>query len=328
MRASNAAHTEPPAAPTFAKGVNGDDARVAVLSNLLVDEIFKTLGLSQTGLFRRLGGRMFRRPTRRLSQIGLQLDDLISSTSLNDALGVFLTEFAHPLWVDGVRNVPRQGPLVVAPNHPGTVDSLAVLASLPRTDVKIIAGYTPILESLVHLREHLIFRELTGTNSRVSAVRAALRHLEEGGCLLLFPAGRLEPDPAVLPGAASSLSSWHRSIELFLRKVPNTAMVPVIVSHILLPRFVNHVLAASRRSAADRQRTAEMLQILSQVVRRNRYVLSPRISFGEMCNYQELEQQHADQPPFEAIITQFKELLSAHVAHFEHDYPPLEVQTV
>jgi putative hemolysin len=36
-------------------------------------------------------------------------------------------------------------------------------------------------------------------------VQSTIRHLRSGGSVLIFPRGRMEPDPAVLPGALESM---------------------------------------------------------------------------------------------------------------------------
>ena len=69
--------------------------------------------------------------------------------------------------------------------------------------------------------------------SRLQTVRSTIHHLNNDGAVLLFPSGNVEPDPAVSPGAEQSLSGWSPSIELFLRRVPETISVVAIASGIL-----------------------------------------------------------------------------------------------
>jgi 1-acyl-sn-glycerol-3-phosphate acyltransferase len=223
-----------------------------------------------------------------------------------------------------VENVPKAGPVLLVANHPGTIDSLAIIASAPRPDIKAIAGLDPIIYAIENLRAHLIF-VTSETQVRMLVMRQGIRHLQNGGCMLFFPAGHIEPDPAVLPGAADSIHDWHRSVEIFLKRVPETILIPVAISHILLPRFVRHILARLRRNPSDWQRTAEMLQILSQMVNPGKHRLSPRITFGSPISYQELTAAQTPNPT-EHLRDEMLELLTRHVAAFNEPYPPLHLR--
>ncbi len=54
----------------------------------------------------------------------------------------------------------------------------------------------------------------------MAAARSGIRHLQNGGALLLFGTGLIDPDPAVYPGAEKEIENWSPSIDLFLRHVP------------------------------------------------------------------------------------------------------------
>ncbi len=41
--------------------------------------------------------------------------------------------------------------------------------------------------------------------------------------VLIFPTGRIDPDPALSPEAVHDLGKWSPSIEIILRHVPQTA---------------------------------------------------------------------------------------------------------
>lgn len=289
--------------------------RIATLSAMLVDEIFKTLGWDPHGRLRPVGDRLFARPTRWLAGQAVEVDERVGATTINDGFAVAQHLFSHAPVVEDAHLVPREGPLVIAPTHPGTVDTFAIISAIPRTDLKLISGYSPFVAALDNIVPHLIFRHEDASISRTAVVRESIRHLDSGGCLFLYPAGRLEPDPAVLPGALESIQGWHRSVDLFLRTVPQARLVPVVASHILLPRFVHHPIARSRRKVRDQQRTAEMLQILAQVARRGQHLLRPRVRFGQPYSHAELTQMHPE-GAFAAIQACTADLLKAHMASF------------
>ena len=113
--------------------------------------------------------------------------------------------------------LPQHGPLVVVANHPfGGVEGLALGQLLlgRRTDVKILANH--LLGRITELRDLFIFIDPFGgpesVRRNLAGLRHARRHLEQGGALVVFPAGevasldlkrRRVEDPAWLETAAS-----------------------------------------------------------------------------------------------------------------------------
>ena len=98
--------------------------------------------------------------------------------------------------------MPAEGPLIVVANHPfGVLDGIAVsyLTSQVRKDFKLLAHAT--LGRAEVLRPYLIPIEFEGASSavrtNVQAKRQSLQHLEEGGAIVIFPAGRVSTAPRV-----------------------------------------------------------------------------------------------------------------------------------
>lgn len=95
-------------------------------------------------------------------------------------------------------------------------------------------------------------------------VRAAADHLRAGGALLTFPAGAIEPDPALrLADALTSLAGWRNATELFVRLVPETAVL-------LRDRSINPVLSVApplRGTAGTAELRAAMEGLLHDCVR-------------------------------------------------------------
>ncbi len=95
---------------------------------------------------------------------------------------------------ESVEALPVSGPLMLTANHPfGGVEGLvlAALCSRVRPDLKILVNSR--LYGIPELRGLFIPVEVFGGKERgprnVSGMRAALRHLKQGGALALFPAG-------------------------------------------------------------------------------------------------------------------------------------------
>jgi putative hemolysin len=94
-------------------------------------------------------------------------------------------------------NIPASGPLVVVANHPfGAVDGLLLLELIARvrSDAKLVGN--GLLRHIRPLRDRLLLvdvfdRQASTVRRNGSALRAAVRWLERGGCLALFPAGEV-----------------------------------------------------------------------------------------------------------------------------------------
>lgn len=88
--------------------------------------------------------------------------------------------------------VPATGPVVLVCNHPyGAADGL-VLADLVlarRPDLLLLANH--LLRRLPQLAPLIAPVDVFRSGASLGGVRAALRHLEAGGALLLFPAGEV-----------------------------------------------------------------------------------------------------------------------------------------
>jgi putative hemolysin len=165
--------------------------------------------------------------------------------------------------VSGSDHVPATGPAVVLANHPGMTDTVALIASLAsRPDLRVIAADRPFLRALPNVARHLILVPERDVG-RMEVVRAAVTHLKQGGALLTFPAGEIEPDPATFGRhkAVDSVLRWSDSFVLFARRVPRTRFIPAIVSNVISPQAQRNVLTLLRRSSHDKQRLAAALQV-------------------------------------------------------------------
>jgi putative hemolysin len=93
-----------------------------------------------------------------------------------------------------MESLPASGPLLLVANHPfGGVEGLvlATLSGRVRPDVKILANQ--VLNRIPELRPLFIPVDVSGKKNaggnNVGSLRAALRHLESGGALAVFPSG-------------------------------------------------------------------------------------------------------------------------------------------
>lgn len=236
------------------------------LIDINLDDLLDSMGLaSGRGAFLRPPLRPLLRPNaRRFARIVREFDDRVGAAGLAAGSEWLVRRMTGGLQVAGRSSVPASGPLLVLANHPGMTDTVALFASLrARPDLRVIAQDRPFLRALPNVAASVIFVADDGP-SRTRVVRAGVKHLEQGGALLTFPAGAIEPDPAAqgMRPAVDALAAWSASFALFARAVPQARIVAAIVSQVISADALHHPLARWRRTTADREKLAATLQIL------------------------------------------------------------------
>jgi hypothetical protein len=249
-----------------------------VLTRLCADDLLSAFGLGglRRGVASRPLGLLSRVPARRLARQVATYDRVVGESGLGAGGTWALERMARRVEVEGRENVPREGPLLIAANHPGLGDSLALFATIPRTDLRVVAAERPLLKALPNTSRYLL-TVAEASPGRFGLVRAATRHLRDGGAVLTFPGGRIEPDPTVLPGAAEALERWSGSIDLFARLVPGLTVVPAIVSGVLSPAALRNPLIYLRRRPEDREWLAATLQMMTPMLRN----VTTGVKFGQ-----------------------------------------------
>jgi len=187
----------------------------------IVDEIVRALGLPPAGAARRLLGPLFGLPAGRFAGIVARADGEIGSAGLPGAARSLLAELGMEPVVWGGRAIPEEGALLIASNHPGAYDSLAIMAAVPRKDLKVIISDVGLTRAFPAARELFIYAPKADAG-RGRALREAIRHLRGGGALLVYPHAEVEPDPEIGPGAREALADWSRSVEIMLRRARAT----------------------------------------------------------------------------------------------------------
>jgi 1-acyl-sn-glycerol-3-phosphate acyltransferase len=181
------------------------------------------------------------------------------------------------LAVEGRERVPADGPLLVVANHPGLSDVIALLAALGRDDAWIVTADYPFLRAMRLASRRFLFVSDDHAD-RLSAFRSIVSRLRRGETVIVFPAGRLELDPALSRAAAlGSLATWSRSIELLARLVDDTVVVPAAISGVVSRSAFDHRLSRHRELPKERQRMATLLQLAFPRYRAN----CVTIRFGE-----------------------------------------------
>lgn len=132
-----------------------------------------------------------------------------------------------------LENIPTTGPTVVVANHPlGCVEGviLAEMLLYVRSDIQILANQ--YLKTVPELDELFIgvdvLNEEKAQHSNLHALRKAHRHLEQGGLLLIFPAGEVSH----LVGSKKQKledKEWSESVSRLIKKHKSTS-VPIFIN--------------------------------------------------------------------------------------------------
>ncbi|HSN51707.1 MAG TPA: 1-acyl-sn-glycerol-3-phosphate acyltransferase [Woeseiaceae bacterium] len=249
--------------------------QIEALTRVCVDDLLSGFGLGGLRRGRRFLEWLSRVPAQRVAREIASYDRIVGESGLSAGGAWALERMVGRVEIEGRERVPTGGPLLLVSNHPGLADAVALFSSIPRQDVRVVAAQWPLLDALPNTSRYLISVAKASPN-RFAVLKSAAGHLKRGGALLNFPAGRMEPDPAVWPGAIEALERWSTSVDLFARLAPDLTVVPVAVSGVLSPIALRNPLTYLRRREEDRWWLASNLQMLVPALRN----VTVRVAFG------------------------------------------------
>jgi 1-acyl-sn-glycerol-3-phosphate acyltransferase len=286
--------------PSVRPAVSERSRRVEILTQVCTDDLLSAFGLGELRYGRYLLRLISRIPVRRLARQVATYDEITGESGLAAGGAWALERMARHLEVEGLEKVPREGPLLLAANHPGLSDAVVLFATTPRADLRVLAAERPFLTALPKTSRYLLtVPEQPQVRFRV--IKTATRHLRGGGAVLTFPGGKIEPDPAVMPGAVEALKHWSASVDLFARLVPDLVVVPVIVSGVLSPTALRNPLTLLRRRKEDRDWLAATIQMMMPALRN----VTTRIAFGRPIHADD----SADMPVSRATLGEARRLI-------------------
>ena len=236
-----------------------------VLTNINLDDLVIAFGWQDRPTLSIFLRSLFRGAAGKFADQMLDFDRQVRLSGLPEGAGRSLQSFVRDVRLFGRENLLPSGPVLYLSNHPGMTDTLCLFAALRRPDLQIIALRRPFLQALPGISEHLIYIS-DNPGERIGAVRKASTHLRNGGALLTFPAGKIEPDPDVYPGALASLETWQDSVGVFMRFAPQTQIVPLLVRNVLWEKAVRHPLTRLVSGGEARERLGASLQLLAQML--------------------------------------------------------------
>jgi hypothetical protein len=288
--------------------INSD---VESLTQYITDEIFKLFKASPESWARRTFGPLFKLPAHRFAQVASTFDNYIEQYGLREAAQRVLPVFARTYEAHNAENIPREGPLLITSNHPGTCDSLIITANIPRPDLKIIVTGRPFVRGMRNAARNLIYTSID-VHEQMGVLRAAIRHLQGGGAVLIFPTGSIDPDPALSADASQELQKWSPSLEVMLRYAPQTRVLLTIVSGVLSSGWRWNPFIRLMGDDHKQRQVAEFLQVIQQMIFPNSVNVNPRLTFSNPLTTEELTQR--GQRLMDAMIEGARCLMEDHMA--------------
>jgi 1-acyl-sn-glycerol-3-phosphate acyltransferase len=247
----------------------GDGAKINLnglqtLTQINLDDLVSSFGWQEQSFPARVLRWIFHQTAQTFAKIMLEFDTAIGERGLVEAAHLTEKRFVRDTRVFGLDRVPDSAFLALS-NHPGMTDTLALFAALNRPDLKIIALDRPFLMALPNLSKQLFFVR-DNPADRMKLVRQVSGHLHGGGTALTFPAGEIEPDPNIYPGALDSLQNWTDSVGVFVRMAPETVILPVLVRNVIWDKTANHPLLKIKKTRMEKEKLAAALQLLAMVM--------------------------------------------------------------
>jgi len=235
----------------------------------------------------------------------LEFDKAVDERGLVDASRQALGHYVPDVRVFGLDRVPDSAFLALS-NHPGMTDTLSLFAALNRPALKVIALDRPFLMSLPNMSRQILFVK-DDPASRMKLVRQVSGHLRSGGSALTFPAGEIEPDPNVYPGAVDSLQTWTDSVGVFIRMASETVILPVLVRNVIWDKTAKLPLLKVKKTREKREKLAAALQLLAMVALNVRPV-TVTVQIGKPIDPKKLGTTDT-QVIHQAVLTEMKYLI-------------------
>jgi hypothetical protein len=246
----------------------------------ITTEIFRAAKIPDIGLIRSLASPLSRSSVNRFAHLIADFDESTKEYGFVFASTQLLKKLTREVVASGQEFIPSEGPLIIASNHPGTYDGFAIISQLPRNDFRLMVSGIPFFENLPNASKNLIF-VTHDTTDRMEVMRKSIQHLKGGGSLLIFPSGRLDPDPSIYPDAVEGLKRWSRSVSVFLNKVPDAQLVLTIASGVISKEYIKHPFIKMFKNDHEQRRMMEFLQVISQMMTNKPANLQPKVTFAK-----------------------------------------------
>jgi len=265
-----------------------DEARRKQIRDAILDVTLESRGFPVQGTLRRVLEPIATPLLNTFINIIAKADRDIAEDSFRTAARNMLPRFVRAVEVLGMENIPDEGPVLLLSNHPGAFDEVVIAALVKRRDLRVFANDHPILTSFPHISDHAVYSGLSDAHQRMAGLRNGVKFLRSGGIMLIYPAGRTEPDPRMTPGAYSAFENWSESIELLVNKTPDLHIVVTMVSGVVSSGLLQSGLLDFQKDPLERQKLATSIQVGLQFGFPRLFNIVPRVTFGPAQTVEEL----------------------------------------
>lgn len=275
------------------------------LTEINLDDLVSSFGWQNSPILSRLLRFFFRNPARTFAQHMVEYDDIVGTHGIVEGAWNLSRRYVKGIRILDADRIPDSAFLALS-NHPGMADTITLFAALNRKDLRIIALDRPFLNSLPHTTGQL-FYVYDDPTKRMTLVRQVSAHLKKGGAILTFPAGHIEPDPDVYPGAVDSLKEWTDSVGVFIRMAPEAAILPVLARNVVAKKYANHWLLKIKKTREEKEKLATALQLLGMVMF-NEKPVTVTIQIGKPIYAKDLGTTETE-VIHQAVLAEMKELI-------------------
>lgn len=159
-------------------------------------DLIKASGLSKLGFLKNPAASAIMRLTK-IDEVN-KLYDVLKDKVGKDFFDSFVRErgLKYIVFEEDLARIPKTGPFILVSNHPlGAIDGILMTKILTeiRPDFKIMGNF--LLEKIEPMKPYVIpvnpFENRKELKSSAAGMRGSLKHLAEGGCIGIFPAGEV-----------------------------------------------------------------------------------------------------------------------------------------
>ena len=166
------------------------------MSLISKDDLIKVSGLSKAGFLKNSLASAVMQITK-INKVN-ELYDKLKDKVGKDFFDSFVRErgLKYVVFEEDLAKIPKEGPFILVSNHPlGAIDGILMAKILTeiRPDFKIMGNF--FLEKIKPMEPFVIsvnpFENRKNLRNSATGMRETLKHLENGGCVGIFPAGEV-----------------------------------------------------------------------------------------------------------------------------------------
>ena len=256
-----------------------DHPSISEVTDLVIQEVLLNFHLSQTGLFARLFGLAMHLPAQKFAKVLSRIDHDAKTLGLHGGATSVLHHFVTRLEIRGWAS-PTEGPLLVIANHPGGTDPFVLASAIARGDLHFLSQAHIVFDALPDLKRYLVCTAEDRSDGHL-AIRRIMTLLDQHKCVLIYPGGELELDPALFPASKELLNDWSRSIAFILSRMPEVTVQPVILRGTISLRAWKSLLTRLGNSVTSRLQVAMITQIAVRQLNQNAYPVETTLIKGK-----------------------------------------------